>query len=141
MAGLGEVCIHVKMVLFYIETAVKLNGTTTCPSNKHSCIVPSYIPSVPTGKLDFTSVKTKMKELSGSELSVTFTFSSQLSKITELIIYKAYNFVPCPTTCSYVHPTKQTIQSHCMNLAIQASVMLTYLLSVKKSNYHCLQKW
>ena len=85
MAGLGEVCTHVAAVLFYVETAVKLNGTTTCTQLKCSWVVPSYqadIPYVPIGELDFTSAKTKMKELKGSELSATSTSSLQLSKIT-----------------------------------------------------------
>ena len=78
-------CTHVAAVLFYVETAVKLNGTTTCTQLKCSWVVPSYqadIPYVPIGELDFTSAKTKMKELKGSELSATSTSSLQLSKIT-----------------------------------------------------------
>ena len=66
MAGLGEVCTHVGAVLFYLETATKINGVSQCTQEKCSWIVPSYqkaIPYAPISEIDFSSAKNKMRTI------------------------------------------------------------------------------
>lgn len=66
MAGQGEVCTHVAAILFYLETAAKMNGTPTCTQQKCSWVIPAYqkdIPYAPVSQIDFSSAKSKMQKI------------------------------------------------------------------------------
>lgn len=66
MAGLGEVCTHVAAVLFYLETAARINGIPSCTQQQCQWVVPSFqhnIPYSPIKSIDFTSAKTKKRKL------------------------------------------------------------------------------
>ena len=65
MAGLGETCSHIAAVLFYLEAAARIQGTsTTCTQEASQWVIPSYLKSVeyvPIKEIDFTSAKGKKK--------------------------------------------------------------------------------
>jgi len=66
MAGLGEVCTHVAAVLFFLETTVRINGTSTCTQQKCHWVVPTFqksIPYLPAKDIDFTSAKVKKRKI------------------------------------------------------------------------------
>ena len=135
MAGLGEVCTHVAAVLFYLETTTKLSGASTCTQEKCAWIVPAYqkeIPYAPVSKLDFSSAKQKMHNMTStsqhapSQPSQTNISSSsavakpedkdlkslflQLSKcgskpaILSLVPEYAHNYTPKSTMANYPKP-------------------------------------
>lgn len=45
MAGLAESCSHVAALLYWLETAVRINADTTCTSKPNSWIAPSSMPT------------------------------------------------------------------------------------------------
>ena len=67
MAGLGETCSHIAAVLFYLEAAARIQGTSiTCTQEACQWLIPSYLKSVeylPIKEIDFTSAKGKKRKL------------------------------------------------------------------------------
>ena len=66
MAGLGEACSHVAATLFYLETASRLDGTSSCTREQCRWVIPGYqkeIPYLPAKKIDFSSPKTKKRTI------------------------------------------------------------------------------
>ena len=67
MAGLGETCSHIAAVLFYLEAAARIQGTsTTCTQEACQWVIPSYLKSVeyvPIKEIDFTSAKGRKRKL------------------------------------------------------------------------------
>ena len=66
MAGLGEVCTHIAAIMFYIETAGRLNGVPTCTQKACQWVVPAYqkdIPYAPLRTIDFSSAKSKKRAI------------------------------------------------------------------------------
>ena len=67
MAGLGETCTHIAVVLFYLEATARIQGTsTTCMQEACQWIIPSYLKSVeylPIKEIDFTSARGKKRKL------------------------------------------------------------------------------
>ena len=64
MAGLGECCLHIASVLFYLEAWTRLNGKLACTQVKCTWILPTYVKEVsyaPVSDIDFTSAK-KLKD-------------------------------------------------------------------------------
>lgn len=64
MAGLGEACSHIGALLFYIETAVRIEKAKTVTQEKAYWLLPSGIDKVPYAEvqnIDFTSAETKKK--------------------------------------------------------------------------------
>ena len=62
MAGLGEACSHIAVVLFYLEALARMQGTNTCTQEECQWIIPSYLKTVeylPIKDIDFTSAKGK----------------------------------------------------------------------------------
>ena len=66
MAGLGEVCTHAAAVMFYLETAARINGTPSCTQQKCQWIMPVFqkqIPYSPIKSIDFTSAKARKRKI------------------------------------------------------------------------------
>ena len=66
MAGLGEAYTHVAAVLFYLETASRIDGTSSCTKEHCRWVIPAYqkeIPYLPICKIDFSSPKSKKKSI------------------------------------------------------------------------------
>ena len=59
MAGLGEYCLHVGTVLFYVEFAVNLRDSKTCTEEKAYWLLPGYkkVEYKPVPDIDFTSLQ------------------------------------------------------------------------------------
>ena len=58
MAGLAESCSHIAALLYWLETAVRINNETTCTSKPNDWIIPSlptpcqYVPSATLEELE-----------------------------------------------------------------------------------------
>ena len=66
MAGLGETCTHIAAVLFYIETAARIQAQHNSTQSKCEWIMPSFQKSVeylPVSKIDFRSARQKKLKL------------------------------------------------------------------------------
>lgn len=66
MAGLGEVCTHIASILFYLETAARVKGVSSCTQQQCQWVVPSFqnqIPYSPIKSIDFTSAKAKKRKM------------------------------------------------------------------------------
>ncbi|SMN01988.1 hypothetical protein SPONN_289 [uncultured Candidatus Thioglobus sp.] len=64
MAGLGETCTHVAAVLFYLETAVRINGQITGTQKECEWVIPAFqkrIPYLRVKDIDFSSPGSKKK--------------------------------------------------------------------------------
>ena len=60
MAGLGETCMHIAAVLFYLEAVSRVHGVETPTQSQCNWVVPAYLKSAeyrPVKKIDFTSGK------------------------------------------------------------------------------------
>ncbi|KAL3842877.1 hypothetical protein ACJMK2_020852 [Sinanodonta woodiana] len=65
IANLGETCSHIGALLFYIETAVRLENANTVTQEKFFWLLPSSIDKVGyaiVSNIDFTSAETKKKK-------------------------------------------------------------------------------
>lgn len=81
MAGLGEVCTHVAAVLFYLETASRLNQKATCTQALCQWVVPSFQKDIPYSavkSLDFVSAKSKKNKIDNA-LSTSCTLVAEAS--------------------------------------------------------------
>ena len=89
MAGLGEACSHVAAVLFYLETAARINGESTCTQQKCQWAIPAFqkdIPYVPIKDMDFTSAKAKKRKIDNEINSSDCTpMSTHLSSRSESV--------------------------------------------------------
>ena len=84
MAGLGEVCTHVAAVLFFLETKVRINGTSTCTQQKCQWVVPTFqksIPYLPVKEIDFTSAKVKKRKIDDAANSSACASASPSSSL------------------------------------------------------------
>ena len=84
MAGLGEACTHVGAVLFYLETATKVNSGTTCTQQKCQWVIPTYqkaIPYLPVKDIDFTPAKGKRRKFDASTSQQTAIVNSGISSV------------------------------------------------------------
>ena len=64
MAGLGETCTHIAVVLFYLEAIVRIQGARTCTQSQCVWAIPSYMKSIdyqPIKNIDFTSAYGKKR--------------------------------------------------------------------------------
>ena len=71
MAGMCEACFHVGAVLFALETAFCMRESITYTQKKSKWIMPGYVKEVPymqISEMDFTSSKTKHKQLVENEV-------------------------------------------------------------------------
>ena len=71
MTGLGEACIHVAAILFYVETYARMNDSNTCTQHKCKWVTPSYqkdIPFVPVKDLDLTSARSRKAKVDATLL-------------------------------------------------------------------------
>ena len=75
MAGLGEACSHVAAILFYLETATRLNGVSQC--TQQQWVISKFqkdMPYLRAKDIDFSSLKSKKRALDNSiEESQTLT--------------------------------------------------------------------
>ena len=58
MAGQGEACTHVAVVLFYVEAIYQMQGVETCTQQECGWLVPSYMKTIQyqaVKNIDFTS--------------------------------------------------------------------------------------
>ena len=62
MAGLGEVCSHVAAVLFYLETASRVTGTSTCTQEKARWMIPSFQKAIPYLRMKDVDMSLKSKK-------------------------------------------------------------------------------
>ncbi|KAL3837633.1 hypothetical protein ACJMK2_022979 [Sinanodonta woodiana] len=65
MAGLGKACSHIGALLFYIETAVRIENAKTVTQEKAYWLLPSSIDKVgyaEVSNIDFTSAENKKKK-------------------------------------------------------------------------------
>lgn len=66
MAGLGETCTHISAMLFYIETKVRIRESTTVTQEAAYWKLPAafkIVTYLPVSEIDFTSAKTKKKQI------------------------------------------------------------------------------
>ena len=66
MAGLGEACSHVAAILFYLETAARINGLSNCTQQQCQWVVPKFqkeMPYLPVKEIDFSSPKSKKRAI------------------------------------------------------------------------------
>ena len=66
MAGLGETCMHIAALLFYLEAAARIQGKRTSTQRKCKRIIPSFLKNVeylPIKDIDFTSANGKKRKL------------------------------------------------------------------------------
>ena len=65
MAGLGEACTHVAALLFALEAAVRMRETKTLTQSPAYWLIPptKSVPYAELSSIDFTSAKTKKKQL------------------------------------------------------------------------------
>ena len=69
MAGLGEACIHVAAVRFYLETAVRITGQPTCTQQECQWLIPAFhkhIPYLRIKDIDFSSPNSKKNKIDHS---------------------------------------------------------------------------
>ena len=63
MAGLGETCTHITLILFYLESCARLyGGTTTCTQETCQWIIPTFLKEVeylPIKVIEFSSAHGK----------------------------------------------------------------------------------
>lgn len=68
MAGLAETCSHVAAILYWLETAIRINSETTCTSKPNSWLAPSmptactHVPYVTLEDLENIAPKRKQKD-------------------------------------------------------------------------------
>ena len=66
MAGLGEACSHVAAILFYLETAARINGILNCTQQPCQWVIPKFqkdMPYLRVKDIDFSSPKSKNRAL------------------------------------------------------------------------------
>ena len=74
MAGLGEACTHVAALLFYLETAARIDGVSSCTREQCTWVIPGYqkdIPYLPISKIDFSSPSSKRRSIEEALQNVT----------------------------------------------------------------------
>ena len=84
MAGLGEACSHVAAILFYLETAARINGVSNCTQQQCQWIFPKFqkdMPYLQVKDIDFSSPKSKKRALDnaidGSQIPSTSSVQSK----------------------------------------------------------------
>ena len=91
MAGLSEVCTHVAAVLFFVETAARVNGADTCTHNKCQWIIPTFqknIPYLPVNDIDFTSTKAKKRRIDNFSSPLPSSSLVQINAISDSLSLK-----------------------------------------------------